>query len=78
MAKIDIENSLIVAVDLQNDFIFENGVISSEAAKMMIGNVEVFIRNCADSEKNSNIVFIKDTHYLKSDAIPSEMWYRFS
>lgn len=84
MDKIDIENSLIVAVDLQNDFIFAdvkdtknhpNGVISSEEAKMMIGNVEVFIRNCADSEKNLNIVFIKDTHYLKSDAIPSEMWY---
>ena len=75
MAKIDIENSLIVAVDLQNDFIFENGAISSKEAKMMIGNAEVFIRNCADSEKNLNIVFTKDTHYIKSDAIPSEMWY---
>lgn len=75
MAKIDIENSLIVAVDLQNDFIFENGVISSEEAKMMIGNAETFIRNCSDSEKKLNIVFTKDTHYIKSDAIPSEMWY---
>ena len=34
MAKIDIENSLIVAVDLQNDFIFENGAISSKEAKI--------------------------------------------
>ena len=55
-----------------------NGVISSVEAEMMIGNAEVFIRNCADSEKNLNIVFTKDTHYLESDGIPSEMWYKNS
>ena len=55
------ENTAVIVVDMQNDFVKDNGSLNVPAAKETIKNIKSLLDN--SRKKNVRVVYTQDTHF---------------
>lgn len=59
--ELPVGNTALIIVDMQNDFVKENGNLQVEAAKDTIKNIQELISSARKT--NTKVIYTQDTHY---------------
>lgn len=69
--KLDSKSTALIIVDMQNDFVHQDGVLFSQSSRSIIEPIKNLITKAR--EKNVRIIFTKDTHF-QDDPIEFPIW----